>query len=317
MKSRELREVFGEAVLELGRANESVVVLDADLAHATKSMMFAGGLPQRFFNVGIAEQNMVSIAAGLASCGKIPFVCSFAFLLSLRAADQIRSHVAYPNLNVKFVGGNPGLTGSFDGATHQSVMDLAVMRAIPNMTVLAPSDEAHTKQAVFEAAKIRGPVYIRVSRLAANRMHDNSDCLKIGKGIVLREGSDVTLVATGTMVEKALDASEVLSKDGIDAEVLEMCTLKPFDEASLAQSLGKTGACVTIEEHSRIGGLRSAVAESVSATAIVAPIEWIAIDDRFGESGTYEELLATCGLTVPNIASKAKIAVGRKMKRRN
>jgi len=311
MNTMVMRDVFGEALVELGRANEEVVVLDADLAHATRSSSFADNFPERFFNLGIAEQNMVSLAAGMASCGKLPFVCTFAFLLALRASDQIRSHVAYPNLNVKLVGGNPGLTGSFDGATHQSVMDLAVMRAMPRMTVLVPSDDIYTRQAVFEAAKREGPIYMRISRLAARRIHEEGQRLIIGKGDILRRGDDVTLVATGTMVEKALDAQEKLAVMGISAELVEMSTLKPFDAALLEKSLKRTGACVTIEEHSRIGGLYSAVVEAM-ADAFPVPVEWIAVDDRFGESGTYEELLSACHLTVEDIVKKTLAALKKK-----
>ena len=302
---KEMRQVFGEALLEIGRENENIVVLDADLSSSTKSAIFAKEFPERFFNIGIAEQNMVSMAAGMASCGKIPFVCSFAFLLALRAADQVRSHVAYQHLNVKLVGGTPGLTGSFDGATHQSVMDLAVMRAIPGMTVIVPSDEVYTREAVLEAARCNGPVYIRVSRLTARKVHGDRDKFIIGKAVILKDGIDVTIIAMGTMVEKALDAADRLKNDGINAEVLEISTLKPIDSDLILKSLKKTGAAVTVEEHSRIGGLYSAVMESIGNT-VIAPVEWVAIDDRFGESGKYEELLALCGLTIEKIVEKAK-----------
>jgi len=306
-----LRDVFGETLVELGRQKPNVVVLDADLAGATRSSFFSKKFPERFFNLGIAEANMVSIAAGLATCGKTPFVCTFSFLLSLRAADQIRSQIVYPGLNVKLMGTNGGLSGYSDGVTHQSIMDIAIMRAMPKMTVIVPSDETGLKWAVRVAAEIVGPVFLRIPRVSAPVIHDNQSDFEIGKGICLKKGSDVTIVAMGMMACRALEAAERLDEKGISAEVVEIHTIKPLDEDLLARSISKTGAVVTVEEHSRYGGLYSAVSEVVGRHHPV-PIEYVAIEDRFGESGQYEEILEVCGLTVRNIVDKAEAVNKRK-----
>jgi transketolase len=311
MSETPLRDVFGKALAELGHLNHNVVALDADLAGATKSIHFGKAHPNRFFNVGIAEANMVSIAAGLSTCGKIPYACTFAFLITLRALDQIRSQVCYPHLNVKLVGTNGGLSGFGDGATHQEVADLAIMRAMPGMTVVAPSDEVTMRQAVLQSADHVGPFYLRVPRVPAPVLHSEDSPFTFGKGIVLREGADVTIVAMGMMVCRAMDAAEKLSGAGIRAEVIEIHTLKPIDAELLAASASKTGAVVTAEEHTRYGGLFSAVAEVVGELKPV-PLGHVAIEDRFGESGQYDEIMEACGLTVDHIAAEAKTAVARK-----
>ncbi|HEO70124.1 MAG TPA: transketolase family protein [Candidatus Hydrogenedentes bacterium] len=311
MSSTPLRDTFGKALAELGGLNPDVVALDADLAGATRSIYFAKEHPDRFFNVGIAEANMVSIAAGLSTCGKIPYACTFAFLLALRALDQIRSQVCYPHLNVKLMGTNGGLSGFGDGATHQEVADLAIMRAMPGMTVVVPSDEPTMRQAVLESARHAGPLFLRVPRVSAPVVHGPQDPFTYGKGIVLLEGADVTIVAMGMMVWRAIEAAKRLAADAIRAEVIEIHTLKPIDVELLAASLSKTGAAVTAEEHTRFGGLFSAVSE-VAGELKPVPIGCVAIEDRFGESGQYEEIMASCGLTADHIVAKAKDVVHRK-----
>ena len=290
-----------------------VVVLDADLASATRSAYFGRAYPDRFFNVGITEANMVSIAAGLSTGGLIPFACTFAFLLTLRAGDQIRSQISYPELNVKLVGTNGGLSGYGDGVTHQSVMDLAIMRAMPSMAVVVPSDEVEVRQAVQLAAVYEGPLFLRIPRIAAPVLHSIDLVMELGKGLRLRKGSDVSLIAMGMMVSRAMEAADNLSGRGIQAEVLEIHTLKPLDTGLIARSARKTGAVVTVEEHNRYGGLTSAVAEALGTCAPV-PMEYVAIEDRYGGSGQYEELLEECGLTVPAIVKKAQKVIRRKKK---
>jgi len=309
--NRPLREVFGEALIHLGRANPQVVVLDADLSEATKSVMFKKEFPDRFFNVGIAEANLVCIAAGLSTTGYVPFACTFAFLLSLRAADQIRSQICYSEMNVKLIGTNGGLSGFGDGATHQCTKDLAIMRAMPNMTVVVPSDAVTVNKAIFAAAEHVGPLFLRIPRVPGPIMHDSEMEFRIGKGCRLTAGSDLTIVANGMMVSRALEAASSLAAQGIQAEVLELHTLKPFDEALVIESARKTGAVVTVEEHSRYGGLFSAVSETLSMHHPV-PIEYVAVEDRFGESGVYEQILERCGLTSEKVVEKAKKVLQRK-----
>ena len=311
MSETPLRDVFGKALAELGHLNPNVVALDADLAGATRSIHFGKAHPDRFFNVGIAEANMVSIAAGLSTCGKIPYACTFAFLITLRALDQIRSQVCYPHLNVKLVGTNAGISGFGDGATHQEVADLAIMRAMPGMIVVVPSDEVTMRQAVLQSADHVGPFYLRVPRVPAPVLHSPESPFAFGKGIRLREGGDVTIVAMGMMVCRAMDAAEQLACAGIQADVIEIHTLKPIDAELLAASISKTGAVVTAEEHSRYGGLFSAVAE-VAGEVKPVPTGHVAIEDRFGESGQYDEIMASCGLTVEHIVAEAKAAAARK-----
>lgn len=311
MSNTPLRDVFGLTLAELGSRNPNVVALDADLSGATRSVHFAKAHPDRFFNVGIAEANMVSIAAGLSTCGKIPYACTFTFLITLRALDQIRSQICYPNLNVKLVGTNAGLSGFGDGATHQEVADLAIMRAMPGVTVVVPSDEVTMRHAVMQSAEHVGPFYLRVPRVPAPVVHDPNAPFEFGKGIRIREGADVTIVAMGMMLHVAIAAAETLAANGVRAEIIEIHTLKPIDAPLLAASLSKTGAAVVVEEHTRFGGLFSAVAE-VAGESKPVPIEHVAIEDRFGESGQYDEILAACGLTAEHVAERAKAAVGRK-----
>lgn len=308
-----MREAYGEALVELGGLNGRVVVLDADVASSTRSILFKNAYPDRFFNVGIAEGNMVAIAAGLATAGKIPFVNTFAFLLALRAADPVRSLIAYNKLNVKIAGAYGGLSDSFDGASHQSVEDVAVMRSLPNLTVVVPADEHAARLATLAAAEYDGPVYLRLSRAEVPEVYDAKAPFAIGKANVVQSGGDVTIVANGYMVRKALDAATLLADEGIAAEVVDMHTVKPLDTAALLASAAKTGAVVTAEEHSVLGGLGSAVAEAL-ARHRPTPLETVGIADAFGESGPYEALLAKYGLDGAAIASAALRAIARKQR---
>jgi len=306
-----MREAYGEALVELGKINPEVVVLDADVSGSTRSILFQKAYPDRFYNLGIAEGNMAGIAAGLATAGKIPFVNTFAFLLALRAADPIRSLVAYNGLNVKLAGAYGGFSDSYDGASHQTIEDVSIMRTLPNMIVIVPSDEVQARQAVFASARHDGPIYLRLSRAEVPTIYESSSIFEIGKGVVLREGSDVTIVANGYMVTKALEAAEMLGRDGIKAEVLDMHTVKPIDSALLLKSARKTGAVVTVEEHSIYGGLGSAVAEVLGALYPL-PLEILGIQDVFGESGNYEAILSKHGLDKIAVGNSVKKVISRK-----
>jgi len=306
-----MREAYGEALVELGKVNPDVVVLDADVASSSRSILFKQAFPDRFFNIGIAEGNMVGIASGLATAGKIPFVNTFAFLLALRAADSVRSLVAYNKLGVILAGAYGGFSDSYDGASHQAVEDVAVMRSLPNMTVIVVSDEFQARQAVFAAAELHAPVYLRLSRAEVPAIYQADSPYKIGKGIVLREGSDVTLIANGYMVTKALEAADILAGEGIRAEVVDMHTVKPIDAELILKSGRKTGAVVTVEEHSIFGGLGSAVAE-VLGGELPLPIEILGIRDVFGESGAYEAILSKHGLDKAAVVAAAKKVIVRK-----
>ncbi|MFW6189406.1 MAG: transketolase family protein [Planctomycetota bacterium] len=302
------RLVFGETLVELGEENERIVVLDADVSSSTQTKHFAARFPERFFNFGVAEANMVSAAAGFATGGHVPFVSTFAFLIALRAGDQVRAQVAYPRLNVKLMGGYAGLSDFADGASHQSVEDLAVMRAMPNMTVVVPSDVTETQMALRAAAEMEGPVYVRLSRAEVDREFGPDHPFRIGKGIRLRDGDDVTLIGCGPMLKMALEAAERLAEDGIDARVLDMHTLKPLDVDLIERAAEETGAIVTVEEHNVLGGLGGAVCEAVCETRPV-PVLRCGIADRFGESGPYPEILQRAGLHVDRVVQLARRAV--------
>jgi transketolase len=306
-----MREAYGEALVELGKDNIDVVVLDADVAGSTRSVLFKQAHPERFFNLGIAEGNMVGIAAGLATVGKIPFVNTFAFLMALRAADPIRSLIAYNSLNVKLVGAYGGFSDSYDGASHQAIEDVSIMRTLPNMIVIVASDEFQARKAVFAIATHNGPVYLRLSRNEVPPIYDAGTSYTIGKGIKLREGSDATIIANGYMVAKALEAALALSREGIRAEVIDMHTVKPLDTELILQSARKTGAVVTVEEHSIYGGLGSAVAEALGAEHPV-PLEILGIRDVFGESGEYEAILSKHGLDKNAVATGIRKVIARK-----
>ena len=299
-----MREAYGLALADLGDVRKDVVVLDADVSNSTRTIHFARRHPDRFFNLGIAEANMVSIAAGLSTCGYTPFVNTFAFLASLRAADPVCSLVAHNSLNVKIAGSYAGLSDSFDGASHQSINDIAIMRSLPNMTVVVAADQLEAAMAVKAVAEYPGPVYLRLSRAEVPLLPDCDQPFQIGKARTMRQGSDVTIVAAGCMVYKALQASNELSKKGIDAEVIEMHTIKPLDSQALLSSASRTGAVVTAEEHSVIAGLGSAVAE-VLASELPVRIAFVGIRDTFAESGDYESLLSKYGLEVSDIVAAA------------
>ncbi|NBJ98082.1 transketolase family protein [bacterium 1xD8-48] len=285
------RESYGNALLELGAENPDVVVLDADLAAATKTGVFKKAYPERHIDCGIAECNMVGIAAGLATTGKIPFVSSFAMFAAGRAFEQVRNSVGYPHLNVKIGATHAGITVGEDGASHQCNEDIALMRTIPGMVVMCPADDVEAKAAVKAAAAYEGPVYMRFGRAACPVINDRPDYkFEIGKGTVVREGEDVTIIATGICVGSALEAAEMLSEEGISAEVINICTIKPLDEEIIVNSARKTGKVVTAEEHSVIGGLGSAVCDALCKSYPV-PVMKIGMQDVFGESGSAAALV--------------------------
>jgi transketolase len=305
------REVYGRALAELGEKYD-FVVLDADLSEATKTCYFAKKFPDRFIECGIAEGNMMSVAAGIATTGVTPFASSFAMFAAGRAFEQVRNSIGYPHLNVKIGATHAGITVGEDGATHQCCEDLALMRTIPGMTVICPADEKEVYAAVEAALTTEGPMYLRFGRYAVPEVNTSEDYrFEIGKANCLREGSDVTLAATGYMVHLALEAAELLEADGISAEVLNFHTIKPLDRDALSMSVSKTGAIVTAEEHSVIGGLGGAVAEALAETCPV-PMERVGVNDTFGRSGKVPELLEHFGLTAANIAAKARAAIARK-----
>ncbi|MBQ3510558.1 MAG: transketolase family protein [Peptococcaceae bacterium] len=305
------RDAYGQALAELGAINDKVVVLDADLSKSTKTNDFKKVYPERFFNLGIAEQNLLGTAAGFAAAGKIPFASSFAVFAVGRAYDQIRNSIAYPNLNVKIAATHAGLTVGEDGGSHQMLEDIALMRAVPNMTVIVPADGVETKQVVMAAAEHQGPVYIRLGRPKVPVLLGDDYKFEIGKGVVLKEGTDVTLIGTGIMVSKAMEAAELLAADGISAAVVNISTIKPLDNALITEMAQKTGAVVTAEEHNIYGGLGSAVAEVLVENCPV-PMARVGVEDKFGESGLPDELLEKYGLTAANIAAKAKAVIAKK-----
>jgi len=309
---RPQRLVFGEALVELGAENDRIVVLDADVSSSTQTKLFGAAYPDRFFNFGVAEANMMSAAAGLAACGYIPFVSTFALFASLRAGDQMRAQVAYTGLNVKLMGGYAGLSDHADGASHQSVEDLAVMRAVPNMVVVVPSDITETRMAVRAAVEHQGPVFVRLSRADVSEDYGPDHPFRIGRGIVLRDGDDVTLAATGTTVKLAMQAADRLADRGVRARVLDVHTVKPLDADLLAQAAEETGAIVTVEEHNVLGGFGGAVCEAVCERCPV-PVIRVGIADRFGESGAYDEILRRAGIHPDAIVAAAEkaMAAGR------
>jgi len=311
MASIATRDAYGEALAELGAVNENIVVLEADLSKSTKTSDFKKVYPERHFNMGIAEQNMLGVAAGFAAAGKVPFASSFAVFATGRAYDQIRNSIAYPNLNVKIAATHAGLTVGEDGGSHQMLEDIALMRALPNMTVIVPADGIETKQAVKAAAEYEGPVYIRMGRPKVPVLFGDDYKFEIGKGVVLKEGTDVTLVGTGIMVSKAVEAAELLAAEGISAAVVNISTIKPLDAELIIAQAQKTGAIVTCEEHNIYGGLGSAVAEVLVENCPV-PMTRVGVADQFGESGLPDELLEKHGLTAANIAAQAKAVIAKK-----
>lgn len=300
------RDSYGNALASLGREHENLVVLDADLAAATKTGIFKKEFPERHIDCGIAEANMIGIAAGLASTGKVPFCSSFAMFAAGRTFEQIRNSVGYPHLNVKIGATHAGISVGEDGATHQCNEDIALMRTIPGMTIINPSDDVEAKAAVKAAYEMEGPVYLRFGRLAVPVINDRDDYkFEIGKGVVLKEGTDLTLIATGLEVAESLAAAEKLEAEGISVEVINMHTIKPLDVDLVVRSAAKTGKVVTVEEHSIIGGLGSAVAE-VIAEKQPAKLLRIGVEDRFGESGPALKLLEKYELDAAGIYKKVK-----------
>ncbi len=305
------REAYGAALAEFGAKYENLVVFDADLAEATKTIKFKKAFPERFFDCGIAEGNMISVAAGLATTGKIPFVSSFAMFSAGRAFEQIRNSVGYPHLNVKIGATHAGISVGEDGATHQCLEDIALMRSIPGMTIINPADATEARLAVEAAIKFDGPVYLRFGRLAIPVIFDESYKFEIGKGVKLTEGNDVTIVATGLMVHEALTAAELLKKEGISARVINIATIKPLDKEIILTAAKETGAIVTAEEHNIIGGLGSAVCELL-AEELPTPVIRVGTNDVFGRSGKVPPLMEMYGLTAINLVAKAKEAIAKK-----
>lgn len=305
------REAYGKTLVELGETNDKVVVLDADLAAATKTGMFKKAFPEKFVDVGIAESNLMGIAAGLAATGHIVFASSFAMFAAGRAFEQVRNSIGYTHLNVKIGATHAGISVGEDGASHQCCEDIALMRTIPGMVILNPADDIEARACVLAAAAHEGPVYMRFGRLAVPRVFDENYQFEIGKGNVLTEGDDVTIIATGLMVNEALMAAEALKAEGISARVVNMATIKPVDRGIIIDSAKKTGAIVTAEEHSILGGLGGAVAEVICETVPV-PVLRVGVEDVFGKSGPAVELLHIYGLDAAHIAEKAKQAVALK-----
>ena len=303
--AKPMRVAFGETLCQLAQEFDKVVVLDADVSSSTQTKLFGQQCPERFYNFGIAEGNMLAAAAGMASCGLIPVASTFAFLMTMRAADPIRSLIAYGNLNVKLVGGYAGLSDFADGASHQAVIDMAIMNAMPNMTVLVPSDLETTAGAVRAMLKHQGPVYLRLIRESVGSCHQGDQTFQIGKAHVLRDGADITLAVCGSLLAETLKAADTLEKQGTHAAVVEFGTLKPLDTETLASYAKKTKAVVTIEEHNIQGGFGSAVASYLSEHC-PTPLRRVGIADTFCESGKYTELLDKYGLTSKHIVTAAQ-----------
>lgn len=302
------REAYGKALVKLGKMNDDVVVLDADLSKSTKTNDFLKAYPNRFFNMGIAEQNLVGAACGLAAAGKVPFASTFAMFATGRAFEVIRNSVCYPKLNVKIAATHAGITVGEDGCSHQSVEDISLMRSIPNMTVVVPADGIEAEKMIFAAAEFDGPMYIRLGRSAVPTIFEEDYNFEIGKGVVLRDGNDATIIACGIMVNEALIAADMLKEENINARVINMSTIKPIDTDLIIKAAKETKAIVTAEEHSVIGGLGSAVSEVVSESNPII-VKKVGMNDCFGESGTPSELLEKYGLTAKNIVEKVKEAL--------
>ena len=305
------RDAYGKALVELGEKNPNVVVLDADLAAATKTGAFKKAFPERFFDTGIAEGNMMGVAGGLATTGYTVFASSFAMFSAGRAFEQVRNTIGYPHLNVKIGATHAGISVGEDGASHQCCEDIALMRSIPGMVIINPADDIEARAAVFAAAEHDGPVYMRFGRLAVPRVFDEDYKFEIGKAVTLKEGTDVTIIATGLMVNEAIEASKVLEAEGISVELINMHTIKPLDKAAVVAAAKKTGCIVTAEEHNVIGGLGDAVCDAVCEEYPV-PVVKVGVEDTFGKSGPAVELLHVFGLDADNIVAKAKIAISKK-----
>ena len=302
------REAYGKALVKLGKINDDVVVLDADLSKSTKTNDFCKAYPNRFFNMGIAEQNLVGAACGFAAAGKIPFASTFAMFATGRAFEVIRNSACYPKLNVKICATHAGITVGEDGGSHQSVEDISLMRSIPNMTVLVPADGVEAEKMIFAAAEFNGRMYVRLGRSAVPTLFNEDYNFEIGKGVVLKEGNDATIIACGMMVNEAILAADMLKEENINVRVINMSTIKPIDTELIIKAAKETKAIVTAEEHSIIGGLGSAVSEVVSENCPII-VKKVGINDCFGESGTPAELLEKYGLTAKHIVEKVKEAM--------
>lgn len=289
-KEKATRQSYGDALCELGKENENIVVLDADLSSATRTSEFAKKFPERFFDIGIAEADMIGTASGMSTCGKIPYASTFAIFAAGRAYDQIRNSVCYPNLNVKICATHAGITVGEDGATHQMIEDISMMRTLPNMKVFSPSDDTQTKWLIKEISKIKGPCYVRLSRLSTPIIYENSEKFEIGKMVQIGDGTDVTVFATGVTVSEAIKAQEELKKKNINIRVIDVFSIKPIDEEMIIKCAKETKRLISVEDHNIIGGLGSAISE-VLTTKYPAKLERMGIEDKFGKSGTAEELM--------------------------
>ena len=306
------RIAYGQALAELGEENDRVVVIDADISKITGTHFFARKFPERFFNVGIAEQNEMGIAAGMATTGKIVFASTYAVFASMRACEQVRTFMAHTRSNVKIAASHGGLTGTTDGVTHQGTEDMGIMRTIPDMTIIMPADAIATRKIVRELAEHQGPAYLRLTKIPMPIIYDEETDIQIGRAVQLRDGDDVTIIAIGDMVIRALEAADLLDNNGIRARVLDMHTLKPVDKGAVIKAAEQTGAIVTVEDHNILNGLGSAVAEVIVENRPV-PMERIGLRDTFAESGEYEELLEKYGLNTRHITEAARKAMGRKL----
>ncbi len=306
------RIAYGQALAELGEENDRVVVIDADISKITGTQLFARRFPERFFNVGIAEQNEMGIAAGMAATGKIVFASTYAVFASMRACEQVRTFIAHTRSNVKIAASHGGLTGTTDGVTHQGTEDMGIMRTIPDMTIIMPADAVATRKIVKELAEHQGPAYLRLTKIPMPVIYDEEADFQIGRAVQLRDGNDVTIIAIGDMVIRALEAADLLDNNGIRARVLDMHTLKPVDKGAVIKAAEQTGAIVTVEDHNILNGLGSAVAEVVVENRPI-PMERIGLRDTFAESGEYEELLEKYGLNTRHITEAARKVMGRKL----
>jgi len=306
-----MRKAYGDALVALGKANDKVVALSADVANSDFSFMFEAAYPQRFFNVGIAEQSLVDVAVGFAYSGYIPFANTFAFLFATRALEMIRTHLCYGKANVKLMGAYAGLSDSFDGPTHHSITDVAIMRSLPNMTIVVPGDSVALAKLLPQIADWKGPVYMRLNRNEVPVLFDESYSPQIGKAVTVREGKDLTIIACGLMLSRSLEAAELLTLAGVTARVLDMHTIKPIDRDAIISAAKDTGAIVTVEEHSVIGGLGGAVAEIVCEECSV-PVKRVGLRDCFAETGPYDAILEAYGMSTEHIVEAAKVALQAK-----
>ncbi len=305
------RLAFGKALAEAGEQIKEIVALDADISKGTFTSLFAKKFPERFFNIGVAEQNMMAVAAGFATTGKIAFVSTYAVFASMRACEQVRTMICYPNLNVKIAPSHGGINVGSDGVSHQGIEDVAIMRALPNMTVIEPADGIATFHAVYQAAMHKGPVYIRLIRSAVPLVHNKNTKFQIGKSVLMKDGTDVTIIAVGIMVYESLKAADILQKKGISARVIDMYSVKPIDKEALLKAAEETGAIIVAQDHTVIGGLGGAVCEFLSAVK-PTPVSIIGLKDEFAQSGTKEELFARYGLSYQHISEAAEKVIKMK-----